>query len=62
MRELTRRIRTFGARPIFVTQHRADYRVIEGRVLSPMRKDGTFHGSRYADQMAINRKTMEVCR
>ena len=41
LRELTRRIRAFGARPIFVTQHRADYRVVEGRVLSPVMKDGT---------------------
>ena len=61
LRELTRRIRAFGARPIFVTQHRAGYRVVEGRVLSPVMKDGTLHAGRYADQMAINRRTMKVC-
>ena len=62
LRELTRRIRAFGARPIFVTQHRADYRLSEGRILSPVMKDGTLFASRYADQMAINRQTMKVCR
>ena len=62
LRELTRRIRAFGARPIFVTQHRADYRVVEGRVLSPVMKDGTLYRGRYADQMAINQRTMKVCR
>ncbi len=62
LRELTQRIRAFGARPIFVTQHRADYRVVDGRVLSPVLKDGTLNVGRYADQIAINRKTMEVCR
>ena len=62
LRELTRRIRAFGARPIFVTQHRADYRVVEGRVLSPVMKDGTLFRGRYADQMAINQRTMKVCR
>ncbi|MDP7651512.1 MAG: SGNH/GDSL hydrolase family protein [Rhodospirillales bacterium] len=61
LRELTRRIRAFGARPIFVTQHRAGYRVVGGRVLSPVMKDGTLYVGRYADQMAINRKTMRVC-
>jgi hypothetical protein len=61
LRELTWRIQAFGARPIFVTQHRADYRVVGGRVLNPVMKDGTLHDGRYADQMAINRKTMQVC-
>ncbi|MDP6788705.1 MAG: GDSL-type esterase/lipase family protein [Rhodospirillales bacterium] len=61
LRELAWRIQAFGARPIFVTQHRADYRVVDGRVLSPVMKDGTLHAGRYADMMAINRKTMQVC-
>jgi hypothetical protein len=62
LRELTRRIEELGAIPIYVTQHRADYRVVDGTVLYSVRKDGTLLRGDYAVMMAFNRKTMEVCR
>ncbi len=62
LRELTRRIEDFGAIPIYVTQHRADYRVVDGTVLYSVKKDGTLLRGDYAVMMAFNRKTMEVCR
>ena len=58
LRRLQSLIRKFGATPIFVTQPRGDYRVIEGRVLglSPRSVDS------YIVTRLFNDKTLELCR
>jgi len=62
LRELTRRIRDFGAEPIYVTQHRPSYRVRDGRVLGRVGADGKVDLSEYETLMAVNGRTMAVCR
>ena len=58
LRELERRIRTFGATPVFVTQPRGDYRWIDRRVYaaSPAAMD------QYLILQLFNRRTLKVCR
>ncbi len=60
--ELSRRIREFGAVPIYVTQHRPGYRIRDGRLYGRLRDDGTMDIGFYDELSAFNRKTMEVCR
>ena len=61
LRILARRIRGFGAVPIFVTQARPSYRIRNGQVLGAPGPDGTVALPHYALLAAHNRKTMEVC-
>lgn len=60
--ELTRRIRAFDAQPIYVTQHWPSYRVRDGRVLGRVGADGKVDLKEYETVMAVNRRTMAVCR
>lgn len=62
IRILARRIRDFGAVPIFVTQARPSYRIRDGRVYGKPKGDGTVALPHYALLAAHNRTTMEVCR
>jgi hypothetical protein len=62
LRELARRIRAFGAEPIYVTQHRPSYRIRDGRLLVRAGTAGQVDLSEYETLMAVNRRTMEVCR
>ncbi|MBI2586644.1 MAG: SGNH/GDSL hydrolase family protein [Rhodospirillales bacterium] len=62
LRELARRIRAFGAEPIYVTQHRPSYRICDGRVLGRVADDGRVDLSEFETLMAVNRRTMAVCR
>ena len=62
LRELTRRIRVFGAEPIYVTQHLPSYRVRDGLVLGRVGADGKVDLSEYETLMAVNGRTMSVCR
>jgi len=62
LRELTQRIRAFGAEPIYVTQHRPSYRIRDGRLLVRAGAAGMADVSEYEQLMATNRRTMDVCR
>jgi lysophospholipase L1-like esterase len=62
LRELTRRIRAFGAEPIYVTQHWPTYRIRDGRVYGRGGADGEVDLLHYGPVMALNRQTMRVCR
>lgn len=62
LHELARRIRAWGAEPIFITQHRSDYRILDGRVLGRKLEDGSIDTGLYADLMAFNQVTLETCR
>lgn len=62
LRELTKRIRAFGAQPIYVTQHRASYRIRHGKVLVRPGADGEAGLGEYERLMATNRRTIAVCR
>jgi lysophospholipase L1-like esterase len=60
--ELVRRIRATGARPIIVTQSRADYRSRDGRVFGRLRPDGTIDAGSYPKMSAYNRQALAACR
>ncbi len=62
LRELARRIRAFGAEPIFVTQARPTYRIVDGRVLGRVGAGGKVELPHYETLTAVNRRTMSVCR
>lgn len=62
IKELVRLTHEWGAKPIFVTQHRGGYRIIDGTVYEPIGDDGNITSSRFTDLMAFNEKAMQTCR
>ena len=60
LRRLAKRIRNFGAEPIFVTQPSSEFRVTDGRVWVPTR-DGRPHPVGYTNLAPFNQATMEIC-
>lgn len=75
VRELIRRIRGLNAKPIIVTQHSGQYRLVEGRVLGLVAKEryenswmgrtvekGRIDTGQYEALMAHNRQAMKICR
>lgn len=61
LRTLAGNIRSLGAEPIFVTQHKGTYRIRDGAILGRPLEDGTVDTDAYAGLSAFNRVTLEVC-
>jgi lysophospholipase L1-like esterase len=61
LRRLAAAAHDMGAVPVFVTQSRGDYKVVDGKVLG-MVEDDEFNGvDRYRQTALYNRATREVC-
>lgn len=67
LNKLCRQVRSVGATPIFVTQHRADYRVVDGNIIG-VDYIRSFKGAKYngvdmhSMMNSVNKTTMEQCR
>ena len=59
---LTRRIREFGAAPVFITQVRYEYQVRNGKVLSIPDARGIFPLDGYVAMMLFNESLLKTCR
>lgn len=61
LRLLAQASHAMGAVPVFVTQTRADFRVVDGRVQGMVEDDGLNGVDHYRRLSAFNRATREVC-
>ncbi|TAN71225.1 MAG: SGNH/GDSL hydrolase family protein [Magnetospirillum sp.] len=62
LRRLTDRIEAMGARPVFVTQARGDYKIIDGKVWGMVRDDDALNGVDNWRLLAeFNAVTLAVC-
>lgn len=62
LRALARQSHAMGAVPVFVTQTRADFKVVDGKVLGMVEGEGGLNGvDHYRRLSAFNRATHEVC-
>lgn len=61
VKELAARVRAIDARPIFVTQAMADYRIRDGQVLGIVGADGLAQVGHYVTMAAHNRTMMAAC-
>ncbi len=62
LRELARRVRAFGAEPIFVTQPAGTFRIRDGRIWVPLDGEGGLIPDGYRWIAPLNETTMRVCR
>lgn len=62
LRVLTGKIRRFGARPVFVTQTMAGFRIRDGQVFGVLGREGQVVLSDYFEIMPFNLVTLDVCR
>ncbi|MGE5515155.1 MAG: GDSL-type esterase/lipase family protein [Bacteroidota bacterium] len=61
LRRLAQDSHAMGAVPVFVTQTRADFRLVDGRVQGMIEEDGLNGVDHYRRLSAFNRATREVC-
>lgn len=61
LRRLAASAHQMGAVPVFVTQTRADFKVVDGRVQGMIEEDGLNGVDHYRRLTAFNRATREVC-
>lgn len=62
LRHLAQDSHAMGAVPVFITQTRADFRTVDGKVMGAADGEGGLNGiDRYRRLAAVNRATREVC-
>lgn len=61
LRQLAQDSHAMGAVPVFVTQTRADFRLVDGKVQGMVEEDGVTGIDHYRRLAAVNRATREVC-
>lgn len=61
LRALSRATHDMGAVPVFVTQARGDYKLVDGKVLGVVEDDGLSGVDQYRRLSAFNRATRQVC-
>jgi lysophospholipase L1-like esterase len=57
----SKKIRGFGAQPIFITQPRNDYRIRNGKVFGKKKGDGTANVNSYINITLYNKELMKAC-
>ncbi len=61
LRQLAARIRAMGAVPVFVTQSRGDFKVVDGKVLGMVAKDGLNGVDQWRLLAEFNAVTLAIC-
>ena len=61
LQKLIKRINTFGAIPIIVTQHRGEYRIRDGKVWGRLLEDGSIDTGAYDVLSVLSVATMATC-